>query len=76
MRQGSEIGRPRQALSLHLNRNDVVSRYHGQTQYTGFPGREGIWKKERALGRQDRVGHAPSEPRLLAPEKKVCGQAL
>ena len=46
MRQGSEIGRPRQALSLHLNRNDVVSRYHGQTQDTGFPGREGIWKEE------------------------------
>lgn len=39
-----EIGRPRQALSLHLNGNDVVSGYHGQAQHTGFPSREGIWK--------------------------------
>ena len=49
----SDVGRPRQALPLHLDRNDVdvVSRYHGQAQHTGFPGREGIRRLEELLRR-------------------------
>ena len=61
-RSCSEIGRPRQALSLHLNRNDVVSRYHGQAQHTGFPGREGIWKEES----EHQKGRPTSAPPLLS----------
>lgn len=57
-----EIGRPRQALSLHLNRNDVVSGYHGQAQHTGFPSREGIWKE----GSEHQGGKPASVPPLLS----------